>query len=159
MNFNKDDILDLNEESIKELFTYCVATKNSNPEDVISANFMEKASNTTVPDMYFLKDRIKEKSKSIMYILGQLKSVHSKEPIIFLNNGFYKYDNTTWTQNKMLLFSLYYMGNAINVFPHFSRSSNGFLGFLENYPELKPTLSPNDPNFRKKTDGQEPADD
>ena len=159
MKFNNDDILDLNEESIKKLFTHCTATKDSNPENVISTNFVEKSSGYTIPDMYFLKDRIKNKSNTILYLLGQLKPVHSLSPIMSLSDGFYKYDNTIWTKNKMLLFSLYYMGSAADIFPQFGNSSKGLIALLADFPELKPTLSPNDPNFRKKTDGQEPADD
>lgn len=158
MKFNDDDILDLNEESIKKLFAYCVATKDSNPEDIMSTRFIEKSSSYPIPDMYFLKDKIKEKSNSIRYLLGQLKTIHSHDLSMSLTDGFYKYDNSIWTQNKMFLFSLYYMGNAARIFPLFSDSSDGLIAILENYPELKPTLSPNDPNFKKKS-GQEPADD
>lgn len=159
MKFDKDDILDLNEENIKNLFSYCVATKDSTPDNIMSTRFIDKTSGFEIPDMFFLTNRIKEKSNSIRYLIGQLKSIHSHDLSMSLSEGFYKYDNSIWTQNKMLLFSLYYMGNAASIFPLFSNSSDGLIAILKNYPELKPTLSPNDPNFRKKIDGQEPADD
>lgn len=149
MNFKSEDILDLNEDNIKALFAYCLATKDANPEKVLSTRFIEKNPAHDVPDMYFLTDRIREKSNTILYLLGQLKVIHDREVIMELSEGFFKYDGTTWTQNKMLLFALYYMGNATSCFPLFSDSSKGFIALLNNYPELKPTLSPNDPNYTK----------
>ena len=149
MNFKNEDILDLNEENIKALFAYCLATKDANPKNVLSTRFVEKSPAHDISDMYFLIDRIREKSNTILYLLGQLKVIHDRKAIMKLSEGFFKYDGTTWTQNKMLLFALYYLGNAASCFPLFYVGDDIIFGFLENYPELKPTLSPNDPNYTK----------
>lgn len=149
MNFRNEDILDLNEENIKKLFAYCLAAKDANPENVMPMIFIERGSAYNVPEIYFLTDRIKEKSNTILYLLGQLKVVHDKSLIMSLTDGFFKYDGTIWTQNKMLLFALYYMGNATRCFPLFHVNDDGVFALLADYPELEPTLSPDDSDHIK----------
>lgn len=161
MEFKKEDMIDLNEQNVQKIFAYCLANQQTNPDNIVKANFFEKTENVNIPHMNFDKTRLFQFSNPISYLLGQLHSVHSGKSNMTATDGFKKYDGTNWTQNKVALFALYYLGTASASLPQFI-----YLDALKNYASpisdfkdiLKPTLSPNDPNFKKKG-GQEPADD
>lgn len=151
MKYDEKDMLDLNEKNVKGIFTYCLATKETPKSNIRVFTFFSDSCNVQVPKMPFDDDKLEEKRLAVRYLLGQLKSVHYNDDLMDLTDGFKKYDGTTWTTNKMALFSLYYLGCATQNFPDFRPSEipNQFSTILKKVPTLQPTLSPNDPNFRK----------
>lgn len=151
MKYNKNEMLDLNEENVKQIFTFCMATGETTKADILSCSFLEKGVSATVPNIAFNRKHLTSKADSIIYILGQLEKVHNHSIDMTLADGFKKYDGTNWTSNKGLLFSLYYLGCASSVLPDFEQSNvrKNIICPLYNMPSLKPTLSPNDPNFEK----------
>ena len=151
MKYKREDMLDLNEENVKKLFTYCLATKETPKSNLWVSSFFSDDCNVTVSKMPFDYNKLQEKNLAIRYLLGQFKNVHSNRNLMALSDGFQKYDGTSWTSNKMALFSLYYLGCATFNFPRFSPSirPSHFDTVLTEIPTLHPTLSPNDPYFEK----------
>ena len=102
--------------------------------------------------MPFDRVRLQEMQGAISYMLGQLMSVHSKDILMTLNEGFRKYTDKNWTENRVALFSLYYLGVSADKLPEFKPSlldKGEFISSINRQASLKPTLSPNDPNFEK----------
>ncbi len=161
MEFKKEDMIDLNEQNVQKLFAYCLANNSTPTENITKRNFFKENSQANIPDMAFDKTKISKILKTVCYLLGQLYPVHNGTANMLATDGFKKYDGTNWTQNRLALFALYYLGDATETLPKFE-----YFPPLKNYTSpidkyahiLKPTLSPNDPNFKKKG-GQEPADD
>lgn len=172
MDFKNEDMLDLNEENVKQLFNFCIATEKTSKTDTTHCNFLENGIALNIPNIAFNIKHLRLKFPSIKYMICQLEKIHEHSGDMILTDGFKKYDGTNWTSNKGLLFSLYYLGCASAVLPFFKQSDirKNIICPLYAKPSLKPTLSPNDPNFeewskkelaktKKKSGGQEPADD
>ena len=153
MKYDEKDMLDLNEENVRKVFNYTLATSNT-PKDIIgSYSFISTSCNINIPKMNFDKTKLKEMKASINYMLGQFKAVHSNSLSMGLQDGFQKYDGSTWTNNKFAVFSLYYLGVATTQLPRFEprpSNPNNLFSPIVNQSSLEPTLSPNDSNFRKK---------
>ena len=152
MKYKREEMLDLNEENVKKIFAYCVATPQTLTDNIRRSSFFSPSCNVKMTKMNFDKIRLKKVRNSINYMLGQLKPVHSHSLLMSLQEGYRKYDNTLWTENKITLFSLYFLGTATIQLPHFEHSINNPQNFdspINRQIELKPTLSPNDPNFKK----------
>lgn len=161
MEFKKEDIIDLNEQNVQKIFAYCLANNKTAPSNTLKSSFFNNETPGNIPDMNFDKLKLAETSNRILYMLGQLHSLHNQNTVLIVTEGFKKYDGTNWTQNKVALFALYYLGTAASVLPSFKYLplSKNYASPISNFKHiLKPTLSPNDPNFKKKG-GQEPADD
>ncbi|MBQ8604093.1 MAG: hypothetical protein IJ410_04535 [Oscillospiraceae bacterium] len=151
MKYKREDMLDLNEVNVKNLFKYCLATEETPKNNFVVSSFFTDDCNVNIPKIPFCYDKLEEKQLAVRYLLGQLKKVHTNRNLMSLSDGFYKYDGTNWTSDKRALFSLYYLGCATLNFPQFSPSikPNHFDAVLTEIPTLKPTMSPNDPNFEK----------
>ncbi|MBQ8604337.1 MAG: hypothetical protein IJ410_05815 [Oscillospiraceae bacterium] len=151
MKYRKEDMLDLNEENVRNLLAYCAATPRTAPDDIISANFFSADSKMNIPDLKFSKSKIDEKRYTILYMLSQLKCIHDDSVFATVADGSHKYDGTVWSTNNAAVFSLYYLGCASNTFPVFRPDTvaNAFLAKLADldFVFLQPTLSPNDPEF------------
>lgn len=161
MELKKEDMIDLNEQNVQQLFAYCLATSSTPSENIVKSNFFEDTSTINTPDMNFDKTKVSQITNKLIYMLGQLKAVHTRMASMLATDGFQKYDGTNWTQNKVALFALYYLGDVSSLLSKFTYypSLKNFASPLNLKSHLvKPTLSPNDPNFKKKG-GQEPADD
>lgn len=161
MEFKKEDMIDLNEQNVQQLFAYCLANNSTPAENIIKSNFFRDSSAPNIPDMTFDTSKVLQVNRKISYILGQLNAFHIGTANMSATDGFKKYDGTNWTQNKVALFALYYLADASALLPKFTYypSLKNFASPLVlNANLVKPTLSPNDPNFKKKS-GQEPADD
>ena len=151
MKYKREEMLDLNETNVKNLLKYCMATKETPQNNIRSFTFVSDECEANIPKMPFDKEQLDEKEGAICYLFGQLLNLHTGNNLIFLFDGLKKYDGTTWTSDKMALFSLYYLGVATQTIPGFtpSRVPNQVSMILTNQAYLKPTLSPNDPNFEK----------
>ncbi len=149
MIFEKENMIDLNEENISNVFKYCIATRDISPDDLISTSFFEKEAQIPVPEMKFSRQRLHEKSNVISYMFCQLEKIHKNDLEILLEDGFKKYDGSVWTTNKTMVFSLYYLACATGFLPKFKpvpRLKAFASDLLLNY-FIEPTLSPNDSNF------------
>ena len=94
-----------------------------------------------------MKQAISDNSKSISYLLGQLKSVHMKETHLPLEYGIVTYLDTHWTKQAEILFMLYELGISNgNIRPFVVQPANKDL-LLTKITALHSTLSPKDPNF------------
>lgn len=161
MEFKKEDMIDLNEQNVQKIFAYCLANNKTNSNNIVKANFFGDTEKVDIPTINFDNERITKFTNTINYLLGQLASVHRGNSNMLATDGFQKYDGTNWTQNRIALFALYYLGSAVALLPDFIYldSYKNYVSPISDFKHiLKPTLSPNDPNFKKKG-GQEPADD
>ena len=152
MEFKKEDMIDLNEQNVQRLFAYCLADNATPSENIIKSNFFEKDSGVDIPNMSFDKEKLVQQTEAICYLFGQLNSIHKGQSNMIATDGLKKYDGTNWTQNKVALFALYYLGGSITVLPKFRYFSpfNTFASHIGRRSHiLKPTLSPNDPNFKE----------
>ena len=151
MIYKEEEMIDLNEENVKNIFKYCIATTRTPEENILSCSFFaEKCQKDNIPKVPFDKVRLQEMKKAIDYMLGQLLPVHSKEIVMSLHEGFRKYTDENWTVNRIALFSLYYLGVAADQLPEFRQSpidKKDFVSPINRRSLLKPT--PNDPNFEK----------
>ena len=151
MEFRKEDMLDLNEQNVQRIFSDCLANDKTDPSNVLEKNFFGRYVPGNIPKMKFDKEKLHGYSKSIIYMICQLKSIHERKAELGLMDGFRKYDGTNWTQNKIALFALYYLATTTSFFPEFEYLpiSKEFSSCIANFQfYLKPTLSPNDPNFK-----------
>ena len=151
MEFRKEDMLDLNEQNVQRLFAYCLANDQTDPKNVVKANFFERPEIVNIPTMKFDKTRLFQLSNTISYLLGQLYSVHNGKSNMVATDGCKKYDGNDWTHNKAALFALYYLGTASASLPQFIylEALKNFASPISDFKDiLKPTLSPNDPNFK-----------
>ncbi|MBQ8604559.1 MAG: hypothetical protein IJ410_06935 [Oscillospiraceae bacterium] len=152
MKYKREEMLDLNEENVKKVFGYCIATNQTPKENIHAYTFFSPNCKTNIPKMNFDKVRLAQMKKSINYMLGQLLPVHSRDLIMPIHGGFRKYTDKNWTVNRMLLFSLYYLGVATSQLPAFEQapdSDQNFISPINRQSSLEPTFSPNDPNFEK----------
>ena len=155
MRYNREDMIDLNEETVRNILNYCLATEETPAEDIISTSFIAGDFQTPIPSIQLSRSRLSEYSLTIYHLTGQLDSIHNihkKGNVHFyLNDGFKKYDGSYWTQDKMAVFSLYYLSTVTNVLPYFKLWSGHktFMSLLHENPFLEATLSPNDPNFEE----------
>ena len=151
MKYKREEMFDLNEENVKNIFKYCMATTRTPKENIHSYTFFGEKCEVNIQKMPFDKVRLQEMKGAISYMLGQLLPVHSKDVVMYLHEGFRKYTDKNWTENRIALFSLYYLGVAAVELPEFKPSPLNKEDFVSpiNRSFLKPTLSPNDPNFEK----------
>lgn len=151
MNYHRENMIDLNEENIRSIFSDCIATEQTPVEDIISTNFISSDIQTPIPSIQLSRSRLSENSLTMNYLTGQLDNVHSGKSTFHVNDGFKKYDGSYWTQDKMAVFSLYYLSCVTNVLPYFKASPalKTFVSHLTENPFLQPTLSPNDSNFEE----------
>lgn len=152
MKYREEEMFDLNEENVKNIFKYCMATTRTPKENIHSYTFFGEKCEVNIQKMPFDKVRLQEMEGAINYMLGQLLPVHSKDILMPLYEAFRKYTDENWTVNRIALFSLYYLGVASSQLPEFKPSTfnkEEFISPINRQSLLKPTLSPNDPNFEK----------
>mgnify|MGYP003293463196 CR=1 FL=1 len=153
--------IELNEENVLNIYNYCSVddmTTESLDSNLLPTKIFTKSScGQDSPEIIFDKTKIKECSSAITYLYGQLDFVHNSLETFFPESGFITYKHTSWTQNNSTLMALYYLGIASDTIPIFTLNpSTKKLSSFNFF--ITPTLSPSDPNYRKKG-GQEPADD
>lgn len=161
--------LELNEGEVQAIFNRCLATKDTPNSDVQLSILFKKIMgyDEDSKPMAFCKSKIGQNKSNILYLLGQLASVHKGSREITAKESIFRYDEKKWTTDTVTIMKLY----------HLAEASDGISPFMKKYnvantePIVKPTLSPKDPNFPAwweqhkkewevpKKDGQEPADD
>lgn len=165
-------VTELKEGIVNEIFNSCLA--NNHSKDTILATLFPHVlgyKRGTEKPIYFDKNILLKNKKKISYLFGQLHRVHdSKNSFEMSIDDFNKtYQNKHWTSDKATLLKLLYLGASSEtgfIYPFTAKTNTTIIS-----PELKPTLSPEDPNFPAwwekhksewediKKDGQEPGDD
>ena len=151
MEFRKEDMIDLNEQNVQKLFAYCLANDSTPLERIAFSCFIEENKSINVPVMKFDKAKVVQETNKLIYLFGQLRAIHIGTASMIATDGFLKYDGTTWTQNKVALFALFYLGEVSSLlykFTYYPSSKNFATPLNLKAHLLKPTLSPNDPNFK-----------
>ena len=137
--------LELNEGNVQAIFNRCLATKDTPNSDVQLSILFKKIMgyDKDSDPMAFCKSKIEQNKKSILYLLGQLDSVHRGSRIITAKESIFRYDGKQWATNNAVIGELY----------HLAEAANGIDPFVQKYnrsatkPSVKPTLSPKDPAF------------
>lgn len=137
--------IDLNEKNIQIIFQACLAREEDADKDSYKLFRKELGFEATSAPIFFCQKRLWDHFKSILYLCGQIKSVHSGSYRISPSAAAQKYTGELWTKNKGNVAALLLLIFASGLCSHF-RKENGavFADFLK---ISTPTLSPKDPNF------------
>ena len=146
--------LELNEENVMRIYNDCVVTEADLPieeKDVLATKIFTKNScGKDSPTIFFKKQKLEEHNDTIEYLYGQLSFVHLNIEKIKPELAVVNYQAKHWTKDNNVLTALFYLGVANNVIPLFLFDPTE--GSLITYNFfLKPTLSPNDPRYKKET--------
>lgn len=165
---------ELNEGNVQAIFNRCL--KNDNSKEVTRTALFTTLLGYSPEDeivIAFDKNALLANVQNIRYLYGQLKSVHKVDretKRISINDFKTTYQDALWTQNKSCLLELLYLGSnsILALTAPFSKKNNNTTSISN---DVKPTLSPKDPNFPEwwekhkseweepKKESQEPADD
>lgn len=146
-NEGKFQPLELIEGNVQAIFNRCLAKPDFKEMKSYAQVLKPSLAGKSSDEKMFMKQAIRDNSKSISYLLGQLKSVHMKETYLPLEYGIVTYLDTHWTKQAEILFMLYELGISNgNIRPFVARGDSKDL-LLTNITALRPTLSPKDPNF------------
>ncbi len=165
----KFEPLELDEMNVQAIFNRCLATKDTPESDEQLSMLFKKVMGYDQDDtpIVFSKSKIGQNKGNILYLLGQLSSVHKGSRFITAKESIFRYDEKKWTTDTATIMKLY----------HLAEASNGMDPFVKKYnratttPSVKPTLSPKDLNFpawweqhkseweTPKKEGKEPFED
>ena len=155
MGFFDDDIVEevkkeftpteLNEGNVEALFNRCLATRETPNSDVqLSILFRKIMGYEKDSDpMAFCRSKVEQNKKNILYLLGQLDSVHRGSRIITAKESIFRYDGKQWATSNAMIGELYHLAEATGGIAPFVKESNRAM----TEPIVKPTLSPKDPAF------------
>ncbi|MGM9662594.1 MAG: hypothetical protein ACI3WR_05825 [Oscillospiraceae bacterium] len=137
--------LELNEGNVQAIFNRCLATEDTPNSDVQLSILFKKIMgyDKDSDPMAFCKSKIEQNKKNILYLLGQLDSVHRGSRIITAKESIFRYDGKQWATNNAVIGELYHLAEAADGIAPFVKQSNRAM----TEPEVKPTLSPKDPDF------------
>ena len=137
--------LELNEGNVQAIFNRCLATKDTPNSDVQLSILFEKVMgyDEDSKPMAFRKSTIGENKNNILYLMGQLNSVHHGSREITAKESIYKYNGERWTSETVTIMMLYHLARTINCISPFIKKYN----VANTEPIITPTLSPKDPAF------------
>ena len=137
--------LELNEGNVQAIFHRCLATKDTPNADVQLSILFEKVMgyDEDSKPMAFQKSAIGENKKNILYLMGQLNSVHHGSREITAKESIYRYDGEKWTYETVTIMMLYHLARAADCMAPFVKQSNRAM----TEPIITPTLSPKGPAF------------
>jgi tetratricopeptide (TPR) repeat protein len=138
--------LELTEGNVQAFFNRCLATDKDSIETVLRSILFQKnlGYDEDSKPVFFNKEQVEKNKKNIFYMLGQLKSVHNNDPSLTPTESIYRYDNAQWTTDTVKMMELYHLGETSKgIHPFVKRSNTASINTLL----VKPTLSPEDPNF------------
>lgn len=146
--------IELNEENVLRIYNDCLMKKkllSFLSSDLLPVRIFTKQScGKDSPEIYFSRAKIAEYSSAIDYLYGQLYCVHNKFHHLDTITSQMNYKNKLWTLNESTLTTFFYLGVANETIQPFMREiySNGLNYTFVPLPEITPTLSPNDPNYK-----------
>jgi hypothetical protein len=138
--------LELNEINVSAIFNRCLPNTG---DSRLSSDLFPTLLGYPEKDSIILgfdKSTILKNKTEIQYLFGQLNSVHNQKNILTIEDFFDNYLNKKWTSEKPAILELLYLGNCreIDLINPFNAHKKNTTRFIE---QIKPTLSPKDPNF------------
>ena len=142
---NKFKPQELNEANVQAIFNRCLATDDTPNADVqLSVLFKKVMGYDKDSDpMAFCRSKIEQNKKNILYLMGQLDSVHRGSRDITAKESIFRYDGKQWATTNAVIGELY----------HLAEAADGIYPFAQKYnkattaPTITPTLFPKDPAF------------
>ena len=137
--------IDLNEDNVQAIFNRCLATKDTPNADVqLSVLFKKVMGYDKDSDpMAFCRSKIEQNKKNVLYLMGQLDSVHRDSRDITAKESIFRYDGKQWATTNAVIGELYHLAEAADCMAPFVKQSNRAM----TEPIVTPTLSPKDPAF------------
>lgn len=149
MSDKRLDKLKLTPKTVIELLYTC--RKTAATKSVTNANFYDESSSRKSPIMPLDSLKLIDNRYQIIYLLGQLNSIHNHKPTMTPAEGFFDFTGKKWTEDQRALFALYYLGTASSNLPHFIDGEKyAYSNLTKVTPWLKPTYPPGDPRFNIK---------
>ena len=138
-------VAELTEANVQAIFNRCLATKDTPNADVqLSVLFKKVMGYDKDSDpMAFCKSKIEQNKKNILYLMGQLDSVHRGSRIITAKESIFRYDGKQWATTNAVIGELYHLAEVADAIDPFVKKYNR----SATTPNVKPTLSPKDPAF------------
>lgn len=139
--------LELNEGNVQAIFNRCLAKEGISEENISESILFSRTLGYKPSDeilLNFDKQKLQENKLNIIYLYGQLKTVHQELRRLSIESAFYAYLGKAWTANKAYLLELLYLGctDEVDLIPPFNAKDHS-----APIIKVKPTLSPKDPNF------------
>ena len=135
------------ESTIQTLFNNCLATAETSFEDtLIYSLFTQKNGfDSDTKPISYSKLNIAKHKKAIRYLLGQVANTHTRELNIKITDLAKLYTGKQWTDNSGVLTEFAILcAISRSIYP-FEREGNDACTIIQQI--IKPTLSPEDPNF------------
>ena len=140
--------LELNEGEVRAIFNRCLSS--SSTKDFTESTLFpptrgyQRGSEKLIQ---FDTEVLLKNKQNIKYLFGQLQEVHRYNKKVDLTIDDYNttYKGTYWTRDKATLLKLLYLGvneKTLCISPFSAKTSTSMIA-----PNIKPTLSPKDPNF------------
>lgn len=147
-NANTFNPVVLNEGTVQHIFDNCIA--GADTQNVAIAALFPTAlgyKSGSEKAIHFDAEMLLKNKTKIEYLFGQLYRVHHpngsfKMSVVDFNTI---YQNEYWTSDKATLLKLLYLGVSSKtnfIYPFTAETSTSMIS-----PQVKPTLSPADPNF------------
>lgn len=143
--------IDLNEGNVQTIFHRCLATGDTPKEKETTGVLFSRATGFSGEDVKIIsfdREKLLENRKSIEYLFGQLKAVHTgngNDVKLLLADITKRYDGTLWTGDTDPLFKLGYLGVVPEISlvnPVLAKDRSTVIS-----GKAAPTLSPKDPAF------------
>ena len=136
---------ELTAENVETIFERCLASKEIPMEDIqlsilFQRDFGYDEDSTPV---VFRKSELLKYKKNILYMLGQLRTVHENDHEITAAKNIYRYNETIWTTETVTMMEFYHLAEAVGGIGPFIKKYN-----RASTMNVKSTLTPNDLDFR-----------
>lgn len=139
--------LELNEGNVQAIFNRCLAKQDT--KDITYSTLFPTTHGYKTEDeiqIQFDTAELLNNRQNIEYLFGQLQEVHHKHnKRMSIDDYNTTYQEKHWTSDKSALLKFLYLGvnpKIVYITPFRAESSTSILS-----PQVKPTLSPKDPNF------------
>lgn len=131
----------LSDDNVSAVFNQCLATKDT-PDDDVRRSVLFKDGNE-YSAVTLCKSKIEQNKRKILYLMGQLDSIHSGFNFIFSWKARYRYGGTLWAVKEDSVGKLYHLAQAANFMAPSEKERSQAI----TKPIVTPTLSPQDPEF------------
>ena len=148
--------LKLSEPNVYKIFKKCLAT-GMTKNKLSTKIFFQGLSGIKSTEILFDQEALSENAGVIKYMLGQIKAIHdhgtdpaaamaADVPYVRLSEATISYTGEHWTTDNQYLYKLLYLGDALGyTSPVVQKHAKLCIHFMD----VKPTLSPDDPNFKE----------
>ena len=137
--------MELNEGNVQAIFNRCLAKEDSRETTGSCLYYRAFGYETEDTGISFDKAQIAANYKNILYLFGQLHSVHTKESVLKTKMFSENYQGGVWTEDRASILQLLYLSSTedFRILSPFVAECDGTTLLAE----VKPTLSPKDPAF------------